>query len=83
MGPIAQWVLGVTVGVWAFIRAGLPQWVIELLGAGEKAGPLENENWVVNVWKVQLLHRAHRPMGFGRYRRGVGIYSGGSVPMGY
>ena len=58
MGPIAHWDLGVTGGVWAFIRAGLSQWVIELLDAGEKTGPFENENWVANVWKFQLLHGA-------------------------
>ena len=83
MEPIPHWVLGVTGGVWAFSWAGLPQWVIELLGAGEKADPFENENWVANVWKFQLLHGTHRPMGFGRYRMGVGIYLGGSFPMGY
>ena len=27
VGPIADWVLGVTGGVWAFIRAGLSQWL--------------------------------------------------------
>ena len=68
MGPIARWVLGVTGWVWAFIWAGLPKWVIELLDAGDKAGPFENENWVANVWKFQLLHGAIRPLGFGRYR---------------
>ena len=83
MGPIARWVLGFTGAVWAFIWAGLSQWVIELLGAAEKAGPFENENWVANVWKLQLLHGPHRPLGFGRYRRGVGICLGGSSPMGY
>ena len=82
MGSIAHLVLGVTGGVWAFICAGLSRWVIELLDVGEKAGPLENEHWVANVWKLQLLHGAHRPLGFGRYRRGVGIYLGGSVPDG-
>ena len=83
MGPIARWFSGVTGGVWAFIWAGMPKWVIELLGAYEKAGPFENENWVDNAWELQLLHGAHRPLGFGRYRGGVGIYSGGSVPMSY
>ena len=66
-----------------FIWAGLPRWVIELLDAGEKAGPFENENWVANVWECQLLHGAHRPLGFGRYRRGVGLYLVGSVPISY
>ena len=69
--------------MWAFIREGLPQWVIELLGAGEEADPFENENFVANVWKFQLLHGAYRPLGFGRYRTGVGIYSDGSAPMNY
>ena len=67
----------------AFIRAGLSQWGIELLDAGKITGPLEEENWVANVWKLQLLHGPHRPLGFGRYRRGEGIYLGGSAPMGY
>ena len=83
MGPIARWVLGVTGWVWAFMRAGLSQWVIELLDAGEKSGPFENENWVANVWKCQLLRGVHLPLGFGGYRRSVGMYLGGSVPMGY
>ena len=56
---------------------------IELLGAGSKAAPFENENCVANVWEFQLLHGAHRTLGFGRYRRVVGIYSGGPSPMGY
>ena len=83
MGPIAHWVSGVTGGAWEFSWAGLPQWVIELLGTGEKAGPYENEDRFANVWKFQLLRGAHRPLGFGRYRRGVGIYLGWSSPMSY
>ena len=51
--------------------------------AGDKAGPLENENFVSNVWEFQLLHVTHRPLGFVRYRGSLGIYSGGSVPMSY
>ena len=51
------------------------------MGAGEEEGPFENENWVPNVWKFQLLPVAHRPLDFGRYRRGVGIDSGG-LPQG-
>ena len=80
MGPIARWVSGVTGWVWGFIRAFLPQW-LELLGAVGKAAPFENESWAPNVWELQLLHGAHRPLGFGRYRMGVGIYSGVSAPM--
>ena len=83
MGPIAHWVLGVTGWAWAFIWAGLSQWVIELLDAGDKAGPFGGENRVANVWEFQLLHVAHRPLGFGRYRRGLAIYSGGSSPISY
>ena len=37
---------GVTGEVRAFVWAGFPRRVIELLGAGEKAGPFENENRV-------------------------------------
>ena len=81
MGPNARWDLGVTGWVWAFIRAGLSQWVIELLDAGDKTGPFENENWVANVWEFQLLHGAHRPLSFARYRRVVGIYFGESAAM--
>ena len=50
MGPVAHRVSGVTGWAWAFIRAGLSRWVIELLNTGEKAGPFENENWAANVW---------------------------------
>ena len=82
MDSIARWVSGVTGGAWAFIWAGMCQW-LGLLDAGEKTGPFENENWVPNVWEFQLLHGVHPPLGFGRYRRGVGIYSGGSPPVTY
>ena len=82
MGPIARWVLGVTGGVWAFIWAGLPQWVIELLDAGDKAGPFENEKWVDKVWKFHLLHGVHRTLGFGRYRMGCGDLFGLVCPNG-
>ena len=82
MGPIARWFSGVTGVMWVCIWVGLPRWVIELSGAGAKAAPFENENWVSNVWEFQLLDGAHRPLGFGRYRRVVGIYLGGSVAMG-
>ena len=80
MGPFARWVLGVTGWLGAIVRAGLSKWVIELLGEGEKACPFENENWVSNVSDFQLLHGAHRPLGFWRYRSVVGSYLGGSIP---
>ena len=43
---------------WAFILAGLSQWVSEFLGACGKAYPLENDNdnLAANVWEFQLLH---------------------------
>ena len=58
MGPVAHRVSGVTGWAWAFIRAGLSRWVIELLNTGEKAGPFENEDWVPNVGELHLLHGA-------------------------
>ena len=81
MGPIGRWFSGVTGGARAFIWAGLSREVSALSGAVEKAGPFENENWVANVWELQLLHGARRPLFFGRYRRGAGVYLAGSVPM--
>ena len=29
---------------------GVPQWFIELLGAGGNAAPVENENWIATGW---------------------------------
>ena len=50
---------------------------IELLsGTGGESGPIENGNWGATRWGFQLFRGVYRPMGFGRYRRGVGIYSG-------
>ena len=69
--------------MWEFSRPGLPQWVTELLDAGETAGPFGPEQWVSNAREFQLLHGAHRPQGFGCYRRDVGLYSGGPAPMRY
>ena len=42
-------------GIWAFIWADLSQWANELLDTGEKASPLEGNNWVANVWEFPLL----------------------------
>ena len=81
MGPIAHWVSVVTGGLWGFIWAGLSQWR-GLLDACEKADPLEDENWVDNVWELQLIRGAHRPLGFARYRMRGGIYLGGFPPNG-
>ena len=48
-GSVARWFAGVTGGAWAFIWAGIPQGVIELLDAGGKTGPFVGENWASNV----------------------------------
>ena len=59
-----------------------PEGFIELLDSGGKAGPIENGNWKCTVWGFQLFHWVYRPMGLGRYRRGVGVYLGGGLPNG-
>ena len=83
MGPIARGVLVVTWGRGDLFGRVCPDELLDFWAPAKKAGPPENENWVDNVWKFQLLRGAHRPMGFWRYRMGVGIYSGGSSPMSY
>ena len=55
LGPVARYFSGVTGGVCAFISAGLSQWANELLDTGDKASPLETNNWVSNVWRFPLL----------------------------
>ena len=55
-GAASYKVSGVTGALLAFIWAGLSQWVNGLLDAGEKAGHLENDNWVTNFWQFQLSY---------------------------
>ena len=76
-GLIDRWVSVVTRSAWAWIWAGLPRRVIELSGTSEKAGPFDNENGVANFWEFQLLHGPRRPLGIGRYRRGLAFARAG------
>ena len=56
MVSIAHWVSGVIGGVWAFMWAGTPRWIIELLDSGGKSASVEHQNWSSTGWEFQLLH---------------------------
>ena len=45
-------------------------------------GPIENGNWGASGRGFQLFQGVYRPLGFGRYPIGVGMYLGGAAPPG-
>ena len=83
MGAIAHWVLGVAGGVWAFSRAGLPQWVIELLGAGEKKARWGTRTGLLTSGNPSYFMGSIARWVLGVTGGGVGIYLGGSARMAY